>query len=91
MSNTVRTRVYVDYVRNDEELPGVLTREQWERNPRQAETAAKAGHYQWNVETARVANKTSWDIDADSSLSIGFSYETQQLYHPIVQSPFFSL
>lgn len=91
LSGTVRTRFYLDYVKNDEELPGVLTRAEWERNPRQAEAAAAAGHYQWNVETARLANKTTWDIDANSSLSLGFSYETQQLYHPIVQSPFFSL
>ena len=91
LSDTVRTRVYFDYVNNDEELPGVLTRAEWQRNPRQAQAAAAAGHYQWNVETARLANKTAWDIDADSSLSVGFSYETQQLYHPIVQSPFFSL
>ena len=59
--------------------------------PGQAEAAAITGNYQWNVETWRLANKTTWDIDADSSLSLGFSYETQQLYHPIVQSPFFSL
>jgi len=91
LSDSVRTRFYLDYVKNDEELPGVLTRAEWQSNPRQAQAAAAAGHYQWNVETARVVNKTTWDIDADSSLSVGFSYETQQLYHPIVQSPFFSL
>ena len=91
ISSDVRTRFYVDYVKNDEQLPGVLTREQWQRDPRQAEAAAVAGNYQWNVETARVANKTTWDIDADSSLSVGISYETQQLYHPIVQNPYFSL
>jgi len=91
LSEKVRTRVYLDYVKNDEELPGVLTRAEWQSNPRQAQAAASAGHYQWNVETVRLANKTTWDIGADSSLSIGFSHETQQLYHPIVQSPFFSL
>ena len=91
LSDKVLTRVYLDYVKNDEELPGVLTRDEWRRDPRQAQAAAKAGHYQWNVETARIASKTTWDIDADSSVSVGFSYETQQLYHPIVQSPFFSL
>jgi len=91
LGSGVRTRFYLDYVKNDEELPGVLTRAQVQANPRQAEAAAAAGHYQWNVETARVANKTTWDIDANSSLSVGLSYETQHLYHPIVQSPYFSL
>lgn len=91
LGNTVRTRVYLDYVKNDEELPGVLTRSQWQGKPRQPDAAAVAGHYQWNVESARLANKTTWTIDADSSLSVGLSYESQQLYHPIVQNPFFSL
>jgi len=59
LGSGVRTRFYLDYVKNDEELPGVLTRAQVQANPRQAEAAAAAGHYQWNVETARVANKTT--------------------------------
>lgn len=91
LAANLRTRIYLDYVKNDEELPGVLTRAEWRRDPDQAQAAAAAGHYQWNVESARVASKTTWDIDANSSLSFGLSYETQQLYHPIMQSPYFSL
>lgn len=91
LSDTVGTRFYLTYVNNEEELAGPLTRAQWLAKPTQAEAAAVAGHYQWNVETARIANKTVWNIDPDSSLSVGLSYETQQLYHPIVQSPYFSL
>jgi iron complex outermembrane receptor protein len=45
---------------------------------------AKGGNYQLNTETERVANKTTWTIDDKSSLDIGFSFENQQLYHPIV-------
>lgn len=90
-SDTVRTRFYLTYLDNDQELPGALTRDQWRENPKQAEAAAVTGDYQYNVETWRIANKTVWDIDADSSLSVGFSYEDQALYHPIVSSPFFSL
>lgn len=91
LSDSVRTRLYFTSVANDEELPGPLTRAQWLNNPRQPQAAAVTGHYQWNVATSRIANKTTWDIDQNSSLSLGLSYETQQLYHPIVQSPFFSL
>lgn len=91
VSDTVQTRMYLTYVKNNEELPGTLTRTQWLGDSTQAEAAAVTGHYQWNVETWRLANKTSWNIDADSSLSLGFSYENQQLYHPIVQSSSFSL
>lgn len=91
LDEAVTTRFYFTYVQNNEELPGTLTRAQWQENPEQASADAVLGDYQWNVETWRLANKTTWNIDADSSLSVGFSYEEQQLYHPIVQSPFFSL
>jgi iron complex outermembrane receptor protein len=91
LGDAVATRFYFTYIQNNEELPGTLTRAQWQENPEQASADALLGDYQWNVETWRFANKTTWDIDADSSVSVGFSYEEQQLYHPIVQSPFFSL
>lgn len=90
-SDTLRTRFYFTFIDNDQELPGALTRDEWREDPEQAQASAVSGDYRLNVETWRVANKTSWDIDASSSLSIGFSYENQQLYHPIVYSPFFSL
>jgi iron complex outermembrane receptor protein len=90
-NEAVRTRLYLTYIDNDQELPGALTRDEWRANPRQAQGSAVAGHYQFNVESWRVANKTDWDIDENSSLSVGLSYEVQDLYHPIVYSPFFSL
>jgi iron complex outermembrane recepter protein len=90
--NSVRTRFYATAIDNDQQLPGGLTRDEWRANPRQAQAAAVAGDYQYNVKTWRLANKTTWDIDASSSLSAGVSYEEQQLYHPIVFAPpFFSL
>lgn len=89
---TVRTRFYVTAIDNDQQLPGGLTRDEWRANPRQAEAAAVAGNYGLNVKTWRLANKTTWDIDANSSLTAGVSYEEQELYHPIVYAPpFFSL
>lgn len=91
-SETVRTRVYLNAIDNDQQLPGALTRDEWRANPRQAQAAAVAGDYQYNVRTWRLASKTTWDIDADSSLTAGLSYEEQRLYHPIVYAPpFFSL
>lgn len=88
----VQTRFYATYIDNDQQLPGSLTRQQWLDNPRQAQAAAVTGDYQYNVKTWRLANKTVWDIDADSQLTLGLSVENQQLYHPIVYSPpFFSL
>jgi iron complex outermembrane recepter protein len=92
LSNTVHTRFYLTHAQNNEELPGVLTRDQWRADPQQAEAAAVAGDYQWNVQARRVANKTTWDIDADSTLTLGLSHEEQDLFHPIVYAPpFFTL
>ena len=92
LGNGVHTRFFATYIDNQQQLPGPLTRQQWLDDPEQAEAAAVAGNYRYNVETWRVANKTVWDIDADSKLTFGLSLENQQLYHPIVYAPpFFSL
>ncbi len=90
--DTARTRLYATVIDNDQQLPGGLTRDQWRADPGQAQAAAVAGDYQRNVKTWRLADKTSWTIDASSSLTAGLSYEEQQLYHPIVYAPpFFTL
>ena len=68
-----------------------MTREQWRTDPDQANASNVAGNHQFDVETWRLANKTEWAITPASSLSAGFSYEEQNLYHPIVFSPFFTL
>ncbi|MGE0100253.1 MAG: TonB-dependent receptor family protein [Hydrogenophaga sp.] len=92
LNDAVHTRFYATYIDNQQQLPGVLTRQQWLDDPKQAQAAAVAGNYRYNVETWRLANRTVWDIDTDSKLTLGLSYENQQLYHPIVYAPpFFSL
>lgn len=77
-------RTYVNFIKNNQQLPGQLTRAEFLANPNQASRQALGGNYQLNVETQRVANKTTWRIDGKSSLDIGFSFENQSLYHPIV-------
>lgn len=92
LGDALRTRFYATAIDNDQQLPGALTRDEWRTNPRQAQAAAVAGDYQYNVKTWRLANKTTWTLDADTTLTAGLSLETQRLYHPIVYAPpFFSL
>ncbi|NUZ06802.1 TonB-dependent receptor family protein [Piscinibacter koreensis] len=92
LGDAVTTRFYANAIDNDQQLPGVLSRDQWRADPRQAEAAAVAGNYRLNVKSWRLANKTTWKIGPDSSLTAGLSYEEQQLYHPIVFAPpYFSL
>ncbi len=90
-NDDVNTRLYFTYIDNDQELPGALTRDQWKDNPEQANPKNVIGNFLYNVETWRVANKTIWNLSDNSSLLVGVSYEEQDLYHPIVYSPFFSL
>ena len=85
------TRFYLTLIENDQELPGGLTRAQFDTDPGQANPNAVTGNYQINVNTQRLANITSWQIDNDRHLDFGVSIEMQSLYHPIVWSPFFTL
>ncbi|MFG5408003.1 TonB-dependent receptor [Piscinibacter sakaiensis] len=86
------TRFYASAIDNDQQLPGALTRAEFAADPRRAQAAALAGDYQYNVRTARLANKTRWDLGDGASVSAGLSYEVQRLEHPIVYAPpFFSL
>lgn len=84
ITDDIVNRTYVSYIKNNQELPGQLTRAEFDANPKQASEQAKRGNYQLDVQTQRVANKTTWTIDNRSSLEIGVSYENQNLYHPIV-------
>lgn len=84
INDAIVNRTFVSYIKNNQELPGQLTRAQFEANPKQASREAKNGNYQLNTETERVANKTTWTIDDRSSLEIGASFENQNVYHPIV-------
>lgn len=92
LNDQLQTRFFLTSIDNRQQLPGALTRAQWLADPMQAEAAAVSGNYRLNVQTQRVANKTTWTFDADSSLTLGLSHERQQLYHPIVYAPpFFTL
>lgn len=92
LNPAVQTRFYLTAINNEQQLPGGLSRAQMQADPAQANPGNVAGDYRYNVKTRRLANKTSWTLDAQSSFSVGLSYETQQLFHPIVYAPpYFSL
>lgn len=82
-SERVSTRIYVAALEIDHELPGALTRSEFDADPKLANPAATVGHYQRNVSARRIANKTKWNL-AEGDLEFGASYEEQSLYHPIV-------
>ncbi len=84
ISDSVTTRLYGTYLDNHVQLPGTLTRAQMDADPDQASAPALGGDYGKKVEARRIASKTTWQLNASSSLDFGLSYETQSLYHPIV-------
>jgi iron complex outermembrane receptor protein len=77
------TRFFLTSLTNKQEIPGPLTRSEADAHPGRASARALGGDYRLDVETLRLANKTSWPL-AGGHLEIGFSYERQDLYHPIV-------
>lgn len=86
ISDTASNRMFFQYIDNQQELPGNLTAAQVRNDNEQAEHAATRGqgHYQLNVRSWRIANKTTWQLSENSALEAGLSYEEQSLYHPIV-------
>jgi iron complex outermembrane receptor protein len=83
-SDRTESRFFLTYLKNDEELAGYLTREQFEANPNQANPAALTGDFRIDVDTLRLANRTVTQLDARSRIEYGFYAEQQTLYHPIV-------
>lgn len=77
-------RLFATRIDNDQELAGALTRAQFEDDPRQANSSAISGDFQWNVRSSRLAAKGHWDIVPDRHMEFGLSWEDQDLYHPIV-------
>ncbi len=84
INDQLSTRFYGTLLDNEQELAGAVTRDQFEANPSIANPSAITGNFQLNVETARLANRTSWQTSPDQRLEFGLSVEKQTLYHPIV-------
>jgi iron complex outermembrane receptor protein len=84
ITDALSTRFYATYLDNDQELPGTLTRAEAALDPDRASAAAIGGDYQLDVQTRRLADKTTWEIGEDRRLEAGFSLERQSLFHPIV-------
>jgi len=91
LTDDISTRFYITRLQDNIDLPGALTRQQFRDNPRQANPDAIPGGFARDVDTTRFANKTTWEIDENRMLEAGIAYERQQLFHPIVFNPFFSL
>ncbi|MGD9599009.1 MAG: TonB-dependent receptor family protein [Steroidobacteraceae bacterium] len=90
-SDDVSTRLYANYVDFDTNLPRELSPAQYHADPEQARADAILGDHGKEVQSLRFALKTTVAELAGGTLEVGASYERQELFHPIVSTPFFSL
>jgi iron complex outermembrane receptor protein len=76
-------RLDVSYVRNEENLPGSLTREEFERNPRQRNPAAVFAAEARNYDYTRVAFTVRTPLTTTQALESGTQFNYQNLDHPL--------
>ncbi|MFT6577789.1 MAG: iron complex outermembrane receptor protein [Zhongshania sp.] len=84
VSENIESRFFFTYIKNDEELAGALTAGELAADPDQAGATAESGNFQVDVQTRRIANKTTFTLGDTSNIEVGIYQENQHLYHPIV-------
>lgn len=89
ISDDLETRFFLTYVRSRSDLPGNLTKEEIENSPRTADPDAIAFDQGRDVDSFRIANKTTLKLDSDSRLEGSLYYSHFELDHPLFWNPFF--
>lgn len=84
LTPNLETRLYVMGADIDQRIPGSLSREQALRSPRSAAPSNLDLDYQRNIQSWRVASKTSLNFGASRFEVGGYSVE-KRLIHPIFQ------
>ena len=84
LSEALENRLFVGVVNTDSELPGSLTRAQWEDNPEQAAVANMSGDQHRDFKLFRAADRVTWS-DGIQRVETAISYSYKDLFHPIFQ------
>ncbi|HWU84513.1 MAG TPA: TonB-dependent receptor, partial [Rhodocyclaceae bacterium] len=80
----VETRFYLGYASSNSYLPGNLTWQQLQDNPRQANANSLSGDQQRDIDQLRLANRTVIRLD-DARIELGAWLADKTLFHPIYQ------
>lgn len=80
----IETRFYLGYAKTDQKLPGTLDLFQALTFPRQASLGALTGNQKRDVETSRIANRTSFQLDV-GQIDLDTWFTHKRLFHPIFQ------
>lgn len=80
----VENRTYIGYYAVNQRLPGSLTLQQLQDDPRQATAASISGNQARNTRTTRIANRTSITLDR-GQIDLDSWFIHKALNHPIFQ------
>jgi iron complex outermembrane receptor protein len=84
LSANLENRFFITWVDSKSQLPGSLTKAQFEANPQQANAASLAGRQRRDYQLLRLANKLTYS-DGDNTLAFSLFWSWKDLDHPIFQ------
>jgi iron complex outermembrane receptor protein len=85
LSEDVETRFYLNANDVRQHIPGSVTRDVALNSPQTAAAGNVSGNWQRNIETVRIANKTTIRLAPGSALEVGIFNVDRHLQHPIFQ------
>lgn len=85
LTEDIETRFYLNANSVDQRIPGSVTKDIALSDPTQAAAFNVANDWQRNIDTVRVANKTTLRLMPGTTLEVGGFYVDRHLMHPIFQ------
>lgn len=83
LSDTVETRFYLNANVIDQELSGSVSKQTALNAPETANPSAIATDWARDIRSARLSNKTTFDMGNGSKLDVGAYVRANELFHPI--------
>lgn len=83
LTENIETRFYLNANSVDQRIPGSLTKDAALASPKSAAAINEINDWQRNIDTLRVANKTTVRLDQGTTVEFGAFYVDRHLMHPI--------
>lgn len=83
LTENIETRFYLNANSVDQRIPGSLTKAEALSTPKAAAGINEINDWQRNIDTVRVANKTTMRLDQGTTVEFGAFYVDRHLMHPI--------
>lgn len=85
LTENVETRFYLNANSVDQRIPGGVTKDVALTSPKTAAAINEINDWQRNIDTVRLANKTTVRLDQGTTVEFGGFYVDRHLMHPIFQ------